>query len=114
MARKRRGRGFARPGSTVTRKVGGRMVTFKANSSRARIPGKLVPRREKPNISSNTIPGRKRKKKRKRKAVSRKRKSTTRRKRVVKRTRRRVGRPRKRTVKRSHKRKRRSGRRRRR
>jgi len=43
-------KGRARPGSTVTRKVSrgpgkGDTVTFKANSSKSRNPGKLVPRR---------------------------------------------------------------------
>ena len=60
MAKKK---GMARPGSTVTKKVGNRTVQFKANSSKAAIPGKLVPRRERPNVKSNTIPGFKKKKK---------------------------------------------------
>ena len=60
---------MAKPGSTVTKKVGKRHVTFKANSSSAEIPGKLVPRFETPDIKSNTIPGRK-KKRRKSKLLS--------------------------------------------
>ena len=62
--KKHKGKGFASPSSTVTRKVGKRHVLFEANSSKAEIPGKLVPRRERPNISSNKIPGFKKKKKR--------------------------------------------------
>ena len=43
-------KGRAKPGSTVTRKVTrgpgkGDTVQFKANSPKARLPGKLVPRR---------------------------------------------------------------------
>lgn len=49
MARKK-GISHRKPGSTVTRKVTkgpgkGDTVQFKANSSKAQIPGKLVPRR---------------------------------------------------------------------
>jgi len=48
MAKKKKGR--AKPGRTVTRKVTkgpgkGDTVEFKANTSSARMPGKLVPRR---------------------------------------------------------------------
>lgn len=124
MARKRRsrrrGRGFARPGSTVRRKVGGRMVVFKANRAGTKHPGKLVPRTESPNIKSNTIPGTKRKRKtvkRRKRAVGRKRvvrrrkKSTVRRTRVKRRIRRRVVRKRKHTKRRTHTRKRRHRRR---
>ncbi len=47
---KRRAKGRAKPGSTVTRKVSrgpgkGDTVQFKANSSKSQNPGKLVPRR---------------------------------------------------------------------
>ena len=50
MAARRRRVGTARPGSTVTRRVTsgrrkGDTVTFVANSSSARQPGKLKPRR---------------------------------------------------------------------
>ncbi len=67
---KKKGKGFGKPDSTVTRvvdtkNVKKRHVTFKGNSSSAELPGKLVPRFEKPNIPSNTIPGRKKKKKKK-------------------------------------------------
>ena len=46
----RKASGKAKPGSTVTRKVTkgpgkGDTVQFKANSRKARLPGKLVPRR---------------------------------------------------------------------
>ena len=50
MAVKKHGKGTAKPGSTVTRRVSkgpgkGDTVKFKANSSSARQPGKLNPRR---------------------------------------------------------------------
>lgn len=59
----KRSSGHAKPGSTVTKKVGKRNVTFKANKAGTQNPGKLVPRFETPNIKSNTIPGHKRKRK---------------------------------------------------
>lgn len=49
-SRSSRSKGHAKPGSTVTRKVSrgsnkGDTVTFKANKSGTKHPGKLVPRR---------------------------------------------------------------------
>lgn len=68
----RRVKGKAKPGSTVTRKVSrgpgkGDTVQFKANSTSARQPGKLKPRRVlkdvKPRGTQSTLPKGKKKKK---------------------------------------------------
>lgn len=53
----KKSRGHARPGSMVTKKVGKRDVKFVANKAGTQNPGKLVPRFERPDIKSNTIPG---------------------------------------------------------
>lgn len=72
--RARKGVGQAKPGATVTRKVTsgpgkGDTVQFKANSSKARLPGKLNPRRVikdvKPKGTQSSLPKGKKGKKRK-------------------------------------------------
>lgn len=53
----KKSKGHAKPGSTVTKKVGKRTVKFVANKAGTANPGKLVPRYERPDIKSNSIPG---------------------------------------------------------
>lgn len=56
-------KGKASPGSTVVRKVGKRQVTMVANRAGTQNPGKLVPRSERPDNKSNSIPLTKKRKK---------------------------------------------------
>lgn len=65
MAKAKKGRSFGKPGSSAILKIGKRKVLMVANSSKAQIPGKRVPRAESPNSKSNTIPGFKKKHKKK-------------------------------------------------